>query len=122
MNKTADNNHNITEVKDKASKFLITKKDRNKTTFLNYRTSINYFIYYLTNIANVEAINNDNIENLLVNFQNALLNGFHYKTEASERIVKVKSLGVNTHIRRTKTFLNKCFKLNPAVNKLPVNT
>ena len=39
-------NYNLTEVKSEASEFLETKKNKNETTFLNYRTSFNYFIYY----------------------------------------------------------------------------
>lgn len=113
--------YKLTEVKEQASKFLINKKDRNETTFLNYRTSINYFIYYIENIAEAEAINEDNIEGLLDSFQNALLNGFLYVVEDKKRTVKVKPSGINTHIRRTKSFLNKCFKLKPEITKLDVD-
>ena len=112
--------YKLTEVKEKASDFLINKKDRNETTFLNYRTSINYFIYYIENVAEVEAINEGNIEGLLDSFQNALLNGFLYSVENNERTVKVKPSGINTHIRRIKSFLNKCFKLKPEITKLDV--
>ena len=112
--------YKLTEVKSKASEYLQNKKDRNETTYLNYRTSINYFIYYLEDVAEVTVVNEDNIEHLLDSFQNALLNGFLYSVEDTERTVKVKPSGINTHIRRIKSFLNKCFKLKPEIAKLDV--
>ena len=41
----ANRNYTISEVKSEASDFLNIKKARNETTFYNYRTSINYFIF-----------------------------------------------------------------------------
>ena len=46
----AKNNYSLIEVESEASEFLETKKKVNKTTYLNYRTSINYFIYYFNGI------------------------------------------------------------------------
>lgn len=111
----------LAEVKSEASEFLKIKKARNETTYLNYRTSFNYFIYYLENIAEVKAIGRSNIEKLLESFQVNLLDGFSYKVEETERTVKVKASGVNTHVRRIKTFLNKCLGLSVELEKLPVN-
>ena len=39
--------YSLAEVKTEASDFLSRKRQRNETTFKNYRTSINYFIYYI---------------------------------------------------------------------------
>lgn len=116
-----DRIYSLAEVKSEANDFLNRKKAINNTTFLNYRTSIKYFIYYLEDIAEVSEITSDNIANLLEDFQAILFNGFNYKVEGAERFVKVKASGVNTHVRRVKTFLNKCLKMNPELNKLPVN-
>ena len=41
--------YNLEEVKKEASDFLNIKKDKNKTTYINYRTSINYF-YIILNL------------------------------------------------------------------------
>ena len=38
-----------------------------------------------------------------------------------EKTVKVKANGVNTHVRRIRTFLNKCLGLPVEVNKLKVD-
>lgn len=114
-------NYTLAEVESEASDFLKLKKDRNETTYINYKTSFNYFIYYLTNIAEVETIGKENIETLLEGFQNALFNGFNYKVADKERTVKVKPSGVNTHIRRIKTFLNKCLALTVELENLSEN-
>ena len=117
----ANKTYNIEEVKAEASDFLKIKKDRNKTTYLNYRTSINYFIYYLENIAEVEVLGTDNKDKVLEGFQGSLLAGFIYIVNDIERTVKVKANGVNTHVRRIRTFLNKCLGLPVEVNKLKVD-
>ena len=114
-------NYNLTEVKSEASEFLETKKNKNETTFLNYRTSFNYFIYYLEDIAKVNEIGKENIGKLLEDFQTALFNGFTYEVEDSKRVVKVKASGVNTHIRRIKTFLNRRLNLTVELENLSVN-
>lgn len=113
--------YTISKVKAEASDFLNIKKARNETTFYNYRTSINYFIYYLTDIAEVEVLGTENKDKLLEGFQGSLLKGFNYKVHDNERTVKVKASGVNTHVRRIRTFLNKSLGLTVEVNKLPVN-
>lgn len=117
----ANRTYSLEEVKKEASDFLNIKKDRNETTFLNYRTSINYFIYYLTNIAEVESLGTENKDKVLEGFQGSLLAGFNYVVNDVERTVKVKASGVNTHVRRIRTFLNKNLGLTVEVNKLPVN-
>lgn len=117
----ANRTYTIEEVKAEASDFLKIKKDRNKTTYLNYRTSINYFIYYLTDIVKTKELGTENKDIILEGFQGSLLAGFNYKVEDNERTVKVKANGVNTHVRRIRTFLNKCLGLPVEVNKLKVD-
>lgn len=111
----------LDKVKTEAESFLNIKKKRNNTTFLNYRTTFTYFIYYLEKISSVNEITEKNIEMLVEGFQGTLLNGFNYKTNEAERFVKIKPNGVNTHIRRIKTFLNKCLGLPVELAKLNVN-
>ena len=53
--------YSLTELKEKATDFLNRKRNRNETTYINYRTSINYFIYYLTDVAEVEVLGTDNL-------------------------------------------------------------
>ena len=113
--------YSLEEVKSEASEFLNLKKDKNETTFLNYRTSFNYFIYYLTDIAEVKTIGKENISKVLEGFQTALFKGFTYKVADNERTVKVKASGVNTHVRRIKTFLNKSLGLTAELENLSVN-
>lgn len=117
----ANRTYSLEEVEKEASDFLNMKLDRNETTFLNYRTSINYFIYYLKNIAKVEVLGTENKDKVLEGFQGSLLAGFNYVVNDVERTVKVKPSGVNTHVRRIRTFLNKNLGLTVEVNKLPVN-
>ena len=117
----ANRNYNLTEVKSEASEFLNTKKKVNKTTYLNYRTSINYFIYYLEEVAKVEVLGTDNKEKVLEDFQGSLLEGFTYKVEDVEKVVKVKPSTVNSHVRRIKTFLNRRLGLTVEINKLKVS-
>lgn len=113
--------YNLNEVKAEASDFLKRKKARNLTTYKNYKTTINYFIYYLTNIAKTNLLTDSNKEILIEGFQGALIEGFNYKTDESERIVKVKPSAVNTHIRRTKTFLNSIGLNTEKIKPLEVN-
>ena len=113
--------YTIEEIKSEASDFLENKKKKNETTYLNYRTSFNYFIFYLTDIAEVNELGTSNKEKVLEGFQAELLSGFNYKVEDTERKVKVKPSGVNTHIRRIKTFLNKSLGLTVTLDKLNVN-
>lgn len=113
--------YSLEEVKLEANNFLDRKKQINKTTFLNYRTSFNYFIYYLEEIAEVNVVNLSNKEAIVEGFQGVLLNGFTYRTDSAERTVKVKPNGVNTHIRRIKTFFNKVLGLPVEIKKLNVN-
>ena len=123
----ANRNYSLTEVKKEASDFLNIKKDRNKTTYLNYRTSINYFLYYLENVAEETVLGTDNKEKVLEGFQGSLLKGFKYVVKDVEKEVeivkevKVKPSAVNTHIRRIKTFLNRCLGLTVELAKLNVN-
>ena len=116
-------NYSLNVVKEEANEFLARKKAINNTTYLNYRTSINYFIYYLENIAEVKELNPTNKEKVLEGFQASLLEGFNYEVPNNEaevkvKLVKVKASGVNTHIRRIKTFLNRCLGLTVEINKL----
>ena len=108
-------NYTITEVKFEASEFLKTKKKINKTTYLNYRTSINYFIYYLNVIAKIQVLGTENKENVLEDFQATLIEGFTY---INEKKVKANPSTVNSHIRRVKTFLNKRLGLTIELKKL----
>lgn len=112
--------YTLEEVKNIASEFLERKKAINETTFKNYRTSINYFVYYITDIAKTNVIRAGNIAILLEGFQASLFEGFLYKNNESERTVKVKASGVNTHVRRIKTFLNKCLGFTVELTKLNV--
>ena len=114
----ANRSYSLEEVKSEATDFLENKKKRNKTTYINYRTSINYFIYYLSDVAEVEEINSDNKDKIIDGFQGSLLDGFNYVIEDNERTVKIKPSAVNTHVRRIRTFLNKCLGLSVEVNKL----
>lgn len=117
----ANRNYNLEEVKKEASDFLNIKKDKNKTTYLNYRTSINYFLYYLENISEETELGTGNKEKVLEGFQGSLLKGFIYVVNNVEKPVKVKASAVNTHIRRIKTFLNRCLGLTVELAKLNVN-
>lgn len=111
----------IEDVIAEASEFLNRKKKRNEITYKNYRTTLKYFIYYLNNIAKVNSLDSSNKDVLLEGFQGSLLEGFNYKTSESESIVKVKPSSVNTHIRRTKTFLNSLGLSVDKVKALDVN-
>lgn len=119
-------NYSLKAVEKEATDFLKRKKQINNTTFINYRTSINYFIYYLT-IAKVEELGIKNKDSILEGFQGSLFEGFKYVVEdpeaelPTERTVKIKTSGVNTHIRRIKTFLNKSLGLTVELKKLGVD-
>lgn len=99
-------NYTLTEVETEASEFLETKKKVNKTTYLNYRTSINYFIYYLKE-EGIEVLGTENKDKVLEDFQATLIDGFTYVNGDVRRKVKANPSTVNSHIRRVKTFLNK---------------
>ena len=117
----ANRTYSLAEVKTEASDFLNNKRKRNNTTYINYRTSINYFIYYLEDVAEVTELGILNKDKVLEGFQVSLLDGFNYKVEDVERIVKVKPSGVNTHVRRIKTFMNKSLGLTVEVKPERVN-
>ena len=95
----------IPKIETEAKEFLKIKKSKNETTYKNYKTSLNYFIYYLNDIAKTTEINEINKYKLLEGFQAALYEGFTYTNAGKTRPVKVKANGTNTHIRRIKTFL-----------------
>ena len=123
--------YTLKEVEFKAMEFLEDAFDSNETTFKNYRTSINYFLYLMNcNKHRFSKINNDNKDNALKKFKNCLLNGFTYEVESVDdvlgyseeqfkdvnvnftfkpikRNVKVNDNGVNTHLRRIITFFNQ---------------
>ena len=100
--------YTLEELKLEASNFLKDKKEANETTFLNYRTSINYFLYFMEeHRSRFNTLTTENKEQVLNKFKNYLLNGFTYAVEGTERNVKIKASGVNTHITRIKTFFRK---------------
>ena len=113
--------YSITEVETKATDFLNRKKKKNETTFLNYRTSINYFLYYLKHISKEPELTSGNKEAVIEDFQGTLLEGFIYAVEGNEKHIELKPSTVNTHIRRTKTFLNSIGLGIENLKKLPVN-
>lgn len=104
--------YKLTAVKQESQRFLESKQNQNKNTFINYRASINYFIYYVENVIACDVVSSDNINQILEGFKGALFNGFEY----NNRTVKIKSSGVNTHLRRVKSFLNKCLGIESNVN------
>lgn len=112
--------YTLTEVEKEAKDFLKRKRARNETTYKNYRTSINYFLYYLSAISNVNVIGVDNIAILLEGFQGSLFEGFTYEDNGIKRPVKVKASGVNTHVRRIGTFI-KCLGFSVELAKLNVS-
>ena len=114
--------YTLKEVEFKAMEFLEDAKDSNITTFKNYRTSINYFLYLMNcNKHRFNKINDDNKYKALNKFKNCLSNGFTYEVESVDdvlgyteetfkpvkRNVKVNANGVNTHLRRITTFFNR---------------
>lgn len=112
--------YSLDEVDKEATDFLLRKKQRNETTYKNYRTSINYFLYYLEHIAKTNVIGVDNIAILLEGFQGSLFEGFTYESNGIKRPVKVKASGVNTHVRRINTFI-KCLGFTVELTKLNVS-
>ena len=112
--------YSIKEVEKKANDFLKDKKKINNTTFLNYRTSFKYFIYYLKYISEETYLGTDNKETIIEGFQGSLFSGFVYSVEDNEKTIELKASGVNTHIRRIKTFLNK--RLNLKIDSDSVKT
>ncbi len=113
--------YTLEEVKSEASEFLKEKKSINETTYINYRTSINYFIYYLEHISKYNSINLINKDKIVKGFQANLFEGFTYEVEDTKRTVKVKANGVNTHVGRIKAFLNSYLGFRVDVKKLSVN-
>ena len=107
----------LDKVKNESARFLEAKQNQNENTFVNYRTSINYFLYYVENVIACDVISSDNITAILESFKGSLFAGFKYKN----RTVKLKASGVNTHLRRVKTFLNKCLGLKAEINKFDVD-
>ena len=99
-------NYTLIEVESEASEFLETKKKVNKTTYLNYRTSINYFLYYLRS-KGITILGTEIKDKALEDFQATLIDGFTYVNGDVRRKVKANPSTVNSHIRRVKTFLNK---------------
>lgn len=118
--------YTLDEVRFKAMEFLEDAFDSNETTFKNYRTSVNYFLYLMNcNKHRFAKINDDNKDKALNKFKNCLLNGFVYEVESVDdvlgyseetfkpvnRTVKVNANGVNTHLRRITTFFNQYLHL-----------
>lgn len=106
----------LEKVKQESERFLEAKQNQNRNTFVNYRTSINYFLYYVENVIACNVVSSENITAILEGFKGSLFAGFQY----NNRTVKVKASGVNTHLRRVKTFLNKCLGLKAEINKFDV--
>lgn len=113
--------YSLTELKEEATEFLNRKRNRNETTYINYRTSINYFLYYIEDIAELTEITSDNKEAVIEGFQGTLFKGFIYHVKGAEKEVELKPSAVNTHVRRTKTFLNSIGLTIYKLKKLPVN-
>lgn len=107
----------LDKVKQESARFLEAKANQNKNTFVNYRTSINYFLYYVENVIACDVVSSENITAILEGFKGSLFAGFQY----NNRTVKVKASGVNTHLRRVKTFLKKCLGLKADVEKYDVS-
>lgn len=118
--------YTLDEMRFEAMEFLEDAKDSNETTFKNYRTSVNYFLYLMNcNKHRFATIDDDNKYKALNKFKNCLLNGFTYEVESVDdvlgyseenfkpvnRTVKVNANGVNTHLRRITTFFNQCLNL-----------
>ena len=117
MKKILEKKYTIEEIEKEATKFLEIKKNKNNTTYINYRSSFNYFIYYIKNIAEIKSISLKNKDIILDGFQGALISGFKY----NDKTVKLKASGINTHLRRIKTFFNKCLGLKANVQTLKVS-
>ena len=126
------NEYTLENIRIGARDFLEDNKDSNETTFKNYRTSINYFLYLMDcNKHRFATIDNDNKYDALNKFKNCLSNGFTYEVESVDdvlgytektfkpvkRTVKVNANGVNTHLRRITTFFNQCLHLKIKSNE-----
>lgn len=123
--------YTLDEIKVGAMEFLEDAKDSNETTFKNYRTSVNYFLYLMNcNKHRFATIDNNNKDKALKKFKNCLLNGFTYEVESVDdvlgytkeletekdfkpvkRNVNINASGVNTHLRRITTFFNQYLHL-----------
>lgn len=110
-------NYTLVEVESEASEFLETKKKVNKTTYLNYRTSINYFLYYLRS-KGISILGAENKDKVLEDFQATLIDGFTYVNGDVKRTVKANPSTINSHVRRIKTFLNKRLGLTIKLSNL----
>ena len=110
-------NYTLVEVESEASEFLETKKKVNKTTYLNYRTSINYFLYYLRS-KGISILGVENKDKVLEDFQATLIDGFTYVNGDVKRTVKANPSTINSHVRRIKTFLNKRLGLTIKLSNL----
>ena len=106
----------LEKVKQESERFLEAKQNQNKNTFVNYRASINYFIYYVENVIACDVVSSENINQILEGFKGELFNGLNY----NNRTVKIKSSGVNTHLRRVRSFLKKCLGIKTDVNYFDV--
>lgn len=113
----ANRTYSLEEVETEASEFLKTKQKINETTFLNYRTSINYFIHYLKE-EGIEVLGMENKDKVLEDFQATLIEGFTFINEDVKKTVKAKPSTINSHVRRIKTFLNKRLGLTIELKKL----
>ena len=123
--------YTLEEVKKEANLFLNAKAG-NINTYLSYRTSLNYFLYYLEHIVQVNKVECRNITTLIEAYQTSLFNGFTYEVESAEALIgfneenfkpihkeiKLSASGVNSNIRRIKTFFNKCFNIEVELKKL----
>lgn len=103
--------YGLEEVKTESKLFLTVKESKNINTASAYKTSLNYFIYYLEHILQVKKIGTKNIAMILEGFQGSLISGFKYEVEGTERTVKTNGSSTNSHLRRIRTFLNKCLGL-----------
>ena len=127
------NEYTLENIRIGARDFLEDNKDSNETTFKNYRTSINYFLYLMDcNKHRFATIDDDNKYDALNKFKNCLLNGFTYEVESVDdvlgytektfkpvkRTVKVNANGVNTHLRRIAAFFNKKLQLRIKYKKM----
>ena len=110
----------LEEVKTESKVFLTVKESKNINTASAYRTSFNYFIYYLEHILQVKTIGTKNIGIVLEGFQGSLLSGFKYNVEGTEKTIKVSGSSTNSHLRRIRTFLNKCLNLTTELEPIQI--
>lgn len=95
----------LEELRVKANEFLDDKHDENMTTFKNYRTSINYFLYLMNCFKpRFDDINDDNKYEALNKFKNCLLNGFTYEV-TFEKVIGYAQQNFKPNIIRVYTYL-----------------